>query len=696
MSVKKNFFARSISTKLIALFLAISIIPILIIGILSNNRSGNAIEDEVFNKLSSVGSLKQEQVVSFLERKLRDIDVLAKSQNTLNAFSKLKEYHDTGGATPEGPFNAASDRFRTVYDEINPYFKNYVEAYGFDDVYFICAAHGHVMYTVSGKADLGINLSTGMYKHIGLAKLWQDVVRTQKHVFIDFNNHEPTGANAAFIGTPVFDTSGNLIAVMALQISTLRINGIMIENTGLGETGETYLVGYDNLMRSDSRFETETTILKKKIDSESVTLGKLNKSGIHIIKDYRDINVLSYYSDLGLEEKFGVDFDWILMAEIDEAEALSPIKTLRNQILLIGLIIAAIVAILAFLFARYFTKPIIQLTGFSKLFALGDLSSDISINQADEIGELADSFKLMQKNLREKATIANQIAGGNMTIDVKPLSENDTMGIAFASMVDNLRSQITGINNGVNVISSSASEIMATIAQLASGAAETATSISETTSTIAEVKQTAEVSNQKATNVSESSQLNRQASLRGTKSIADTVKGMNRIKEQMLSIADIVVRLSSHSKLIGEISNTVSDIAEQSNLLAVNASIEAAKAGDQGKGFGVVAQEIKNLAERSKESTRQIQNIVGDIQKSINSTVMATELGEKAVNEGLELTAIADEVIKTLAFSVNEAAQASIQIASSSQQQLIGMDQINAAMENIKEASIQTATSTKQ
>ncbi|MBT6005595.1 MAG: methyl-accepting chemotaxis protein, partial [Prolixibacteraceae bacterium] len=482
----------------------------------------------------------------------------------------------------------------------------------------------------------------------------------------------------------------------ALQISTLRINGIMIENTGLGETGETYLVGYDNLMRSDSRFETETTILKKKIDSESVTLGKLNKSGIHIIKDYRDINVLSYYSDLGLEEKFGVDFDWILMAEIDEAEALSPIKTLRNQILLIGLIIAAIVAILAFLFARYFTKPIIQLTGFSKLFALGDLSSDISINQADEIGELADSFKLMQKNLREKATIANQIAGGNMTIDVKPLSENDTMGIAFASMVDNLRSQITGINNGVNVISSSASEIMATIAQLASGAAETATSISETTSTIAEVKQTAEVSNQKATNVSESSQLNRQASLRGTKSIADTVKGMNRIKEQMLSIADIVVRLSSHSKLIGEISNTVSDIAEQSNLLAVNASIEAAKAGDQGKGFGVVAQEIKNLAERSKESTRQIQNIVGDIQKSINSTVMATELGEKAVNEGLELTAIADEVIKTLAFSVNEAAQASIQIASSSQQQLIGMDQINAAMENIKEASIQTATSTKQ
>ncbi|MBT6763561.1 MAG: hypothetical protein HOA90_03385 [Prolixibacteraceae bacterium] len=148
--------------------------------------------------------------------------------------------------------------------------------------------------------------------------------------------------------------------------------------------------------------------------------------------------------------------------------------------------------------------------------------------------------------------------------------------------------------------------------------------------------------------------------------------------------------------MIGEISNTVSDIAEQSNLLAVNASIEAAKAGDQGKGFGVVAQEIKNLAERSKESTRQIQNIVGDIQKSINSTVMATELGEKAVNEGLELTAIADEVIKTLAFSVNEAAQASIQIASSSQQQLIGMDQINAAMENIKEASIQTATSTKQ
>ncbi len=327
-------------------------------------------------------------------------------------------------------------------------------------------------------------------------------------------------------------------------------------------------------------------------------------------------------------------------------------------IIWITIISCFIVVLLIIYYTRTIIFPIRKLSIIAKGIALGDLTEEISIvNRKDEIGVLIKGINLMS---------------------------------------DKLFKEISEINDGVNVLTSYTSSIMDSISQLAGGASETATSVSETTSTMAEIKQTAEVSNQKATQVSENAQRTTKVSHEGTKSIMETIEGMNRIKEQMESIAAIVVRLSEQSQSIGEIAGSVNDLAEQSNLLAVNASIEAAKAGEHGKGFAVVAQEIKNLAERSKESTTQIRSILTDIQKAISSAVMATEQGGKAVDEGLELSSIANEVIRSLASSIDEAVQTSIQIAASSQQQVLGMDQITIAMENIKESSIQTADSIKE
>jgi methyl-accepting chemotaxis protein len=320
-----------------------------------------------------------------------------------------------------------------------------------------------------------------------------------------------------------------------------------------------------------------------------------------------------------------------------------------------------------------------------------------STERQDEIGSLARAFTLMIQSLKEKAQIAERIAASDLTVKVTPLSDADALGNAFAMMVEKLRGQIQQIIEGVNVLASAGSEIMASVSQLTSGAAETATSVSETTTTVEEVKQTAEMTHQKAKRVSDLGQKNAEISRAGLKSIEDTINSMNRIKEQMDSIADMVVRLSEQSQAIGEIIATVNDIAEQSNLLAVNASIEAAKAGEQGKGFAVVAQEIRSLAAQSKQATTQVRNILFDVQKAIGSAVMATEQGSKAVEEGVRLSTQAGESIDVLVESVvKEATNAAVQIAASSQQQLIGMDQVVSAMESIREASAQTASSTKQ
>jgi methyl-accepting chemotaxis protein len=252
------------------------------------------------------------------------------------------------------------------------------------------------------------------------------------------------------------------------------------------------------------------------------------------------------------------------------------------------------------------------------------------------------------------------------------------------------------LRESVAQLSTSSAEILATTAQVASGAAETAASVSETTATVEEVKQTAQVASQKARNVSDSAQKASQVSQNGRKSVEEAMQGMQRIQEQMESIAESVVRLSEQSQTIGEIIATVNDLAEQSNLLAVNAAIEANKAGEQGKGFVVVAQEVKSLAEQSKQATAQVRTILGDIQRATGAAVLATEQGNKAVQAGVKQTTDTGEAIRLLADSIAEAAQAATQIAASSQQQMVGMDQVALAMENIKQASVQNVAGTKQ
>ncbi|MFA6980831.1 MAG: methyl-accepting chemotaxis protein [Ignavibacteriaceae bacterium] len=301
--------------------------------------------------------------------------------------------------------------------------------------------------------------------------------------------------------------------------------------------------------------------------------------------------------------------------------------------------------------------------------------------------------------LKAVSVIAERVAAGDLTVSVPTDSRSDEVGLltqTFRKMIENLSSVTKEILDGINLLSSAASEIVASSTQVASGASETATAVSETTTTVEEVKQTAQVASQKAKYVSDSAQKAAQVSQTGKKSVEQSIEGMNRISEQMESVAESIVRLSEQSQAIGEITATVNDIAEQSNLLAVNAAIEAAKAGEHGKGFAVVAQEVKSLAEQSKQATAQVRTILMDIQKATSAAVMATEQGSKAVEAGVKQSTEAGESIRMLADSINEAAQAATQIAASSQQQLVGMDQVAIAMENIKQASTQNVASTKQ
>ncbi len=431
----------------------------------------------------------------------------------------------------------------------------------------------------------------------------------------------------------------------------------------------------------DGREEEIGLIENGKID-EARQLG----AGIQAERFEKIEALLQSISDKGLK-----DTSVQLAADLKQA------RTSTAIFITLGIVALVLSTLIILSMNKLVAIPLNRISDMASNIALGDLSMELTDNnRKDEIGQLTNSFKTMQTSLIEKAESARQISEGNLDIEITPLSEKDMMGYSFQTMVKKLRSQLQDISDGINVLASSSAEIMASVSQLASSSAETATAVGETSSTVEEVKQTATVSNDKAQTVSENAMKMTKISGEGNKAVSNTIEGMSKIKNQMNAIANMVVKLSEQSQTIGEITSTVTELAEQSNLLAVNAAIEAAKAGEQGKGFSVVAQEIKLLANRSKEATAQVKTILRDVQKSISSAVMATEEGSKAVDEGLKLTNISGDTIRTLSDSVTEASNTAIQIATSSQQQLEGMSQIAAAMESISEASKQSVTSTKQ
>lgn len=288
---------------------------------------------------------------------------------------------------------------------------------------------------------------------------------------------------------------------------------------------------------------------------------------------------------------------------------------------------------------------------------------------------------------------------GDFRVETNPDKRQDEIGVlmkAFARLLETMRSQVTRTVEAVNIMAVSAADISSTVAELGMNTSKTSAAVTETTTTVEEVKQAARVSSTQAKGVAETAQKAVAFSESGKKATEDTVFRMNLIRDQMESIGQTVVKLSDHSRTIEEIIVAVQDLADQSNLLAVNASIEAARAGDQGKGFAVVAQEIKTLADQSKDLTQQVRTILEETRKWVGAVVMATEQGGKAVDAGLEQSLRAGESIQALTESVSEAAHAASVIDVSSSQQFVGVDQVASAMASIEQAMQQNLAGTNQ
>lgn len=324
----------------------------------------------------------------------------------------------------------------------------------------------------------------------------------------------------------------------------------------------------------------------------------------------------------------------------------------------------------------------------------GELNFTIEPISASDL--LGTALKRLHKNLTTIAEVADSVARGGLTVAFAAQSQADMLGNNLGRMLENLRATFRELSEGMKGLGNSANELVSLASQQTATISDQATSIQQISTTLDEIRAIVEQASERAKSVVQVSEQSLDISETGQKELDQVVDAMGKIKDQVEAIAENILDLSEKTIQIGEITSSVNDIAEQSNLLAVNAAIEATKAGEAGKGFGVVAVEVKSLAERSKKATSQVRSILTEIQKAANSTVMVTEEGSKRVESGVGQVYRIGTNIKSLHQVIVESSSAARQIASATNQQVSGIEQIAVAMKNINRGANESVAGAKQ
>jgi methyl-accepting chemotaxis protein len=270
------------------------------------------------------------------------------------------------------------------------------------------------------------------------------------------------------------------------------------------------------------------------------------------------------------------------------------------------------------------------------------------------------------------------------------------LGSTLNGMVEGLGQLARQSREATENLNAAAAEIRASTQEQAASVEEQLAAVQETAATVDEITHAGAQIGKRAQEVIASAQATAQTSMSGLQAVDETARAMDAIREQAEAVAENIVALSEKTQAVGEIITSVNDISERTHLLALNAAIEAAAAGENGRSFAVVASEMKVLADQAKDATLQVRSILGDIQRGINSSVMLTEEAVKRVTAGKERTDITQQTITDISSRVQESVQTFQQIVASTNQQQLGIEQVMGALQNIRQASQQTASGTRQ
>ncbi|EAQ63984.1 hypothetical protein MED121_20481 [Marinomonas sp. MED121] len=539
------------------------------------------------------------------------------------------------------------------------FYKSYIEKYGYYDL-FLINPDGYIFYTVTKEADYHTNIINGKYADSGLGKLIRSVSQSKAYSMADFSPYSPSNDDpATFIAQPLLNKTGEISLYLALQLPLEGIENIMKIREGMGETGESYLVGEDLRMRSNSFLDPEGhsvknsfagTIAENGVDTDASRRALNGEKGTDIIIDYNGHPVLSSFDHIDFK-----NFKWAILSEVDEEEAFHSIHTNTLFMLVIMLIAGTLIATVGFLAASRIAKPISNISDVAKLIANGDLTSLVEAKSNDEVGKLQQAMKQMIENLR------------NMVVNIASVAKEESVTseqlVSITSKTTNIVKEQQDIAEN---FSSSMSQMGATVTEVAENTSNTSVAVNEIQSKVME----------------------------GASALDKTYHSILSMTEQIQQSEKSVQQVRSDFDQICSVLDVIKDIAEQTNLLALNAAIEAARAGEQGRGFAVVADEVRQLAQRTQDSTKQIDDMIQNIIAGANSSVDIMAKSVSRATEVQEHAKKATDINVVITDQISHISTLSSQIATSTKEQSQMIEGILSNVENLNEGVHRTNSAT--
>ena len=666
---------RSFLGRLLLIMLIIGILPVIVNAVMSYSMARKALNQSVDDIQGIIEKDQSAYILSWANERTQDIVTLAgiariSSMNPETAGAAIKQYYKLWGGY-ETIFLAGMDG-KTIATS--------------DDKPLDVASREYFKQALQGRVSMSEPLVS-----------------------------RATGNLVIVFASPVRSSDGLIVGAVGETVPVSAITQLLVKNR-IGETSESYLINSEGYFVTTPRFVKEMQQaglidgqpeLKYKLETTAGKELQAARSGQGTYTNYLGKEVIGQYTWLP-DLKLG------LVSEKQTSEANAAASQLATVSLITILVSVIVISIAAFLIARGITQPIAMMANIANRLALGDIDQTLGYTSRDEYGVLADSMRSMLAYQKEMTTAANAISGGNLVENIQPKSEMDRLGHAFKEMIDSLRAAIRHVAQSANTLTfaseqlsisadqagQATSQIATTVQQVARGITmetesitRTAASVEQMSQAIAGVangarKQTLSVSNatlittqinqtiqqvagnaQTVTDVSAGAAA---AARSGAETVEGTVRDMELIKSKVNLSAQRVAEMGALSDQINVILETIEDIANQTNLLALNAAIEAARAGEHGKGFAVVADEVRKLAERAGKATKEIGGLIKNIQRTVSEAVIAMDEGGQEVESGVQM---ANEAGRALAEIIKAAEEVYRQAEQADQ----GADKMKAA-----------------
>ena len=628
----------------------------------------------------------------------RKLDMASNVAQLSDLAMNLQYHYIAANANPLGAKNSldkANDgsRYSELHGALHPFLRTALRQFGLYDIFLVDPRNGNIVYTVFKELDFATSLVSGPYAKTRLGDAFRQtwaLDRAGQVSLSEFGEYLPSyNDQAAFLGTPIFD-NGKKIGVLIVQVPIDKINSVMTadghwKEQGMGDTGETYLVSAaDGTPRSVARQAVEDIQgYAKSVGDAGFARGVVNAintkgtgiglvpiktqatqesfekgaAGFGVYPNYANVQVLGAYAPLSV-----LGLRWAIVSEIHAEEAFAAVTTLRDKVFIWSVGIFAGLLVLGLLIAysllRSVTRPITRMQDTVNAIASGDFNARSELGGDDEFGQLSRAFdNLLDDRVarladaeRENEDLNNSVVQllqavaqlSNKDLTAKaPVSANvigtvsDSINL-LAHETGRVLSEVTSIAAQVKLsterVKRQAESVNATAAAERSDVERASENLANANKVMTQVAELAAASNRAAEQATTST-----ASALGA--VNESVRGMEGIRESIAESEKRIKRLGERSQEITGIVNLINTIAERTHVLALNASMQAAAAGDAGRGFAVVAEEVQRLAESSRQATQQIAQLVNNIQIETADTINTVNRTISQVVAGSELAA---------------------------------------------------------